>query len=91
MIRSATPSGARSTSALIVCDDEPERQHGDQRGDSDRRGGVAPAEAGGDQREAGEHGEGGEDVGGEVQRVGFQRRALRLRARPAAARAPARR
>ena len=70
---------------------QPQRQHGDQRGDADRRRRVAPAVAGGDEREAGEHGEGGKNVGGEVERVGFERRAMRLAGRLAAAPARARR
>ena len=54
------------------------REHCDQRRDSDRRRRVAPAIAGGDDRKAGENGERGEDVGGEVEGVGLKRRAMRL-------------
>ena len=74
----ATPSGARSTSALIVWMTSRSASTAIKRCDADRRRRVAPAIAGGDDREAGEHGEGGENVGGEVESVGFKRRAMRL-------------
>ena len=75
---SATPSGARSTSALIVCVTRRSASTAISAATADRRGGVAPGIAESNHDEAAEHGERGEHVGREVQRVSLQRGASRL-------------